>query len=173
MNVTVKFAALAALLLCAPVSMVSAENPNQHDHTSAEKGVEHLSPALRDLLTQEMKAIQEGMMSIIPAYASGDWHTIQDIGAKIQHSYILKQRLTPSQKEELHQFLPAEFLQLDQQFHSMAGMLSHAAENKKSELVGFYFSRMGELCVSCHSKFASHKFSHFLEQPHPMEQHSH
>ena len=120
--------------------------------------VEALSPALRTLLSSEMQALQSGMMSVIPAYVSGDWHEIAHIAGQIKNSYILKQNLTDEQMHELHTTLPADFVNQDQKFHYYAGMLEHAAKNRKVELVGFYYSRMAEACVSCHTQFAGHKF---------------
>ena len=121
-------------------------------------GVEALSPNLRALLSQEMNALQDGMMSIIPAYISGNWAAIESTAHKIKSSYILKQSLTENQVKELHSKLPHEFIEKDQRFHYLAGMLEHAAKSKKPELVNFYFSEMNEACASCHSKFATHKF---------------
>jgi hypothetical protein len=127
----------------------------EHENTS---GVEMLSHDLRNLLSQEMQALQSGMMSIIPAYISGNWSEIEATAGKIKSSYILKQSLTESQVEELHSVLPHEFIEKDQRFHYLAGMLEHAAKHKKSELINFYFSEMNESCVSCHVVFATHKF---------------
>jgi len=98
------------------------------------------------------------MMSIIPAYISGNWGEIETTAGKIKNSYILKQKLTEDQKKELHSVLPPEFIEKDQKFHYLAGMLEHAAKNKKPELINFYFSEMNESCVSCHTAFATHKF---------------
>ena len=124
----------------------------------AESGVEQLSPELRVLLSKEMLSLQDGMRAIIPAYVSGDWHEISHIALKMKNSYILKQSLTRSQMHELHSTLPEDFLKQDQQFHYLAGMLSHAADMKKPELVGFYYSELTGSCVSCHSQFAQHRF---------------
>lgn len=121
-------------------------------------GVERLSPDLRNLLTQEMLALQGGMMSIIPAYISGDWEAIEDTAGKIKNSYIMDQSLTDSQAKQLNALLPAEFFEKDQRFHYLAGMLEHAAKSKKPELINFYFSEMNESCVGCHAAFATHKF---------------
>jgi len=131
------------------------EHKKEHQQFS---GVEELSHDLRDLLSQEMKALQGGMMSIIPAYISGNWDEIEIIAGKIKNSYILKQKLTEDQMKELKLVLPPEFIKKDQNFHYLAGMLEHAANNKKPELINFYFSEMNESCVSCHTIFAIHKF---------------
>ena len=60
--------------------------------------------------------------------------------------------------KELHAVLPHEFIEKDKRFHYLAGMLEHASKNKKPELINFYFSKMNESCVSCHTVFATHKF---------------
>ena len=133
----------------------------QPGHLSA---VESLSPRLRELLTQEMQALQQGMISIIPAYVSGNWAEIERVAVKMKDSYILKQRLSDEQVTELHTLLPESFLQLDERFHYLSGMLNHAAKNRKAELVGFYFSRLGESCVNCHSQFAIHRFPAFAAE---------
>ena len=134
--------------------------------------IESLSPGLRGLLSKEMLAIQKGMMSITPAYAAGNWDEIANIANKIKDSYILKQSLTQEQKHELHTSLPNGFIKQDQHFHYLSGMLEHAASNKKAELVGFYFSKMSESCVSCHSQYAIHKFPALAANKNTIE-HSH
>ena len=138
------------------------------DHV--ETGVESLSPELRDLLSKEMVAIQNGMMSIVAAYASGNSEETASIAEEIKSSYILKQEMTRQQRHELHQQLPDSFIQLDQQFHSYAGLLEEAARRNNDELIGFYFSKLVESCSNCHSQHASHKFPAFGKQD---EEHTH
>jgi hypothetical protein len=106
--------------------------------------VEVLSDDLRDLLSQEMNALQDGMMTIIPTYVSGNWDEIKIIAGKMKSSYILKQKLTEEQVKELKSVLPTEFIEKDQNFHYLASMLEHAAKNKKPELINFYFSEMNK-----------------------------
>ncbi|MBV1932652.1 MAG: hypothetical protein KUG71_13155 [Porticoccaceae bacterium] len=128
------------------------------DLSNTSASIESLSPELRALLSKEMVAIQQGMMAVIPAYVSGNWSEIEQIARQIKNSYILKQSLTDHQLHELHNSLPEGFIKQDQHFHYLSGMLEHAASNKKTELVGFYFSKMSESCVSCHSQYATHRF---------------
>ena len=130
----------------------------EHQEPEITSGVEALSPNLRKLLAKEMQALQGGMMSIIPAYIAGNWGEIETTAKKMKDSYILNQGLTETQAKELHSVLPDEFMEQDQRFHYLAGMLEHAAKNKKPELINFYFSEMNESCVSCHTAFATHKF---------------
>lgn len=164
-----------SLLVFVSVITTSVSYGEDGRHREAGKGhsgVESLSPELRKLLSKEMQELEKGMMSIVPAFASGDWGEIEDIGQKMERSYILMQNISDAQIEELHSSLPGSFVRLDQQFHYYAGMLSHAAKNKKSELVGFYFSKLSESCVSCHSRYATHKFPGFIE-PGKVDKHLH
>ena len=134
-----------------------AEHPSNH-HTQPPADHLHLSPELIQLLRHEMSAIQEGMQTLVPAIASGNWKQVADIGEKIQHSYIMQQELTTAQVEELHHSLPPAFRELDQSFHHSAGMLAHAARNKNAEVVNFYFYKLTDTCVSCHMRFAKRRF---------------
>ena len=154
MKVIIHMALLAVLI----PTMSFGEEKHHHPGNEKPMGVEALSPELRDLLSEEMQAIESGMMSIIPAYASGNWSEIETTAGKIKNSYILKQSLSESQIKELHSVLPHAFIEKDQRFHYLAGMLDHAAKNKKAELINFYFSEMNESCVSCHTLFATHRF---------------
>ncbi len=123
----------------------------------ATQGVQ-LSPGLLALLNQEMGLIQKGMMDLVPAIATGEWDEVSAIGQKIKASFILKQKLTDSQKKELGRALPQQFIEMDMDFHKSAGMLAHAAELKNADVVNFYFYKMNTACVSCHSKFAVDRF---------------
>jgi cytochrome c556 len=131
----------------------------------ADSGVQDLSPELRSLLSKEMLSLQEGMKSIFPAYISGDLDGVAKIASKIKNSYILKQQITDAQKHELKAKLPALFLQSDQKFHEYAGMLEHASKEKNIELVGFYYAKLSESCVSCHSQYATHRFQKLNKKP--------
>jgi len=154
MKIIIRVALLAVLI---PI-MSYGEDKHNHELNEIAVGVEALSRDLRDLLSQEMQALEKGMMSIIPAYNSGNWDDIETIGGKIKNSYILKQNLTEKQVKELRSVLPHAFIEKDQRFHYLSGMLEHAAKSKKEELINFYFSEMNESCLGCHSVFATHRF---------------
>ncbi len=146
------------LLVAASCISTHAGEHAKHHEMHTEAGVEALSPELRGLLSQEMTALQKGVMSLVPALASGNWGEIEKISKKIKNSYILKQKLTKEQAKELHSKLPPAFIELDKSFHKDAGMLKHVAEKRNAELANFYFSKMINACVNCHSKFATHRF---------------
>ena len=166
MTILVRIALISILL---PIMSIAEDKEHQEFHSKQKlesqekaKGVEALSHVLRHLLRQEMQALQTGMMSIIPAYISGDWAEIENTAKKMKDSYLLKQNLTDAHMHELHSVLPESFIEKDQRFHYLAGMLEHAAKNQKPELINFYFSEMNESCVSCHTQFATHKFPGLL-----------
>jgi hypothetical protein len=149
---------ITALAATALFHAAAAADDGHRDHAAQPGGVAALSTPLREALAQEMVALQNGMMSIIPAFASGDWALVAETGKQMEQSYIMKQALSAEQLDELHHVLPPQFLELDAQFHYLAGMLSHAADNRKPELAAFYFSRMLETCTACHARFATEKF---------------
>lgn len=117
-----------------------------------------LSEDIQKLLTEEMKAIQKGMQEIIPALVSGNWKALQSTGNKIHDSYIMKKALTSEQKHELHAKLPTSFKTLDHDLHHTAGQLAKAAMSHDAQLVSFYYYKMTESCVACHTSFASSRF---------------
>ena len=124
------------------------------------EGVHELSEETRALLKAEMNEIAAGMHELFDAYYSGNLEKVSKIAKNIEQSYILKQKLTVEQKKELQSTLPAGFKKIDQQFHYNAGMLSHAADRQKVELVGFYYSEVSKGCLSCHSNYAQERFGH-------------
>ena len=118
----------------------------------------HLSAGLHRLLNEEMAAIESGMQDLIPAISAGELETVASIAQSISDSFIMKQKLTAAQKEELHQALPPLFIEMDQDFHASAAMMAHAAGMKNSDVVNFYFSKLTNACVDCHKRYATKRF---------------
>ena len=148
---------ILTLLMLSIMPLAFAAEHNHHQEPTAEHGIQ-VSPDLKELLNQEMAAIQSGMMALIPAMAAGEWEEVATIGKNIKASFIMKQKLTKAQKEELHRVLPPAFIEMDQDFHKSSGMLAHAAEMKNADVMNFYFSKLNQACVSCHAKFATDRF---------------
>jgi len=138
------------------ITMSSISHADNHD-----KGFSSLSPELQKLFSKEMVQLKQGMQEIMTAYISGQWDVIAPIAKKMENSYVLRKNLSKNQMHELHSKLPSVFLELDDKFHYYSGMLSHVSEMKKVELIGFYYAKMSETCVSCHSLYATHKFPSF------------
>lgn len=149
---------IATLFLMAAFALPPAHADEARAGAAAASGVESLSAPLREALSAEMLALQGGLMAVIPAAVAGNWHEVARIAEQMRDSYILKQDLSEEQLAELHQAMPASFLELDARFHYLAGMLSHVAEAKKPELVGYYLGVMTETCIACHSRHAQGKF---------------
>lgn len=149
---------LAAVIFLAASGAISAQeshDPKVHDKNG---GSIALSADLHRLLAEEMAAIQSGMSQLSFAIAAGQWEEIVEIAKKIEASYILKQKLTTTQKEELHNKLPERFRRLDKKFHETAGWLAHAAKMRHVELVPFFYYKLTESCVNCHSVYATKRF---------------
>ncbi len=159
----------AAILICIPQLVLAGDSAHPLK-TGAEHGIQ-ISPDLKKLLNQEMAAIQQGMMALIPALSAGNWEEAATIGQNIKASFIMKQKLTKAQKEELHRVLPAAFIEMDQAFHKSAGMLAHAAEKRNADVANFYFFKLNEACVSCHAKFATERFPGLVKQAGAEEDH--
>jgi hypothetical protein len=121
----------------------------------------HLSPQLADLLRAEMRALLTGIQSIASGIATADWKSVASKGAQIRASYILDQKLTPSQREELDTALPEHFKRLDSDFHLEAGKLEAAATSHDSQLVTFHYYRLIETCTDCHAQYAVSRFPGF------------
>ncbi len=124
----------------------------------------HLDKAIQQLLQQEMQAIEQGMQVLIPAIARGEWDLVAEIGKNIQQSYLLKQKLSTEQRHQLHESLPARFIQLDHAFHESAGMLAQGAEMSKPDIVNFYVYKLSSACVECHTEFAAEKFPGLVQE---------
>lgn len=120
-----------------------------------------LTPKLKSLLSQEMIRIEQGMASLVSFIAAGDLREVAREAKALRDSYIMKQQLTPEQIEELHHSLPAGFREIDHGFHRTAGKMSAAAEKEDHELVTFYFYKLNEACVACHSRYAQQRFPAF------------
>lgn len=169
--VSQKLSRLLVAVCCFIPFQTLAEDAVHHRSSDASNVEFRLSPELMLLLVAEMRAVQEGMMSLIPAISSGNWTEMAEIGMNLHDSYIMKQKLSKSQIEELHQSLPAGFQELDHSFHHSAGMLARAADEKNADVVNFYFFKLNEACVSCHSKFATHRFPGFIRSGDHEEDH--
>ena len=159
----------AAILFCSSQFVMAASHEHHEQNVKPDSAHAHhmgsqtsqevlLSTDLRSLLNQEMGLIQQGVMDMVPAIAAGKWDKVSTIGQKIKESFILKQKLTDAQIEELHRVLPQQFIEMDIDFHKSAGMLAHAAEMKNADVVNFYFYKMNAACVSCHGKYAAERF---------------
>ncbi|MCG6867806.1 MAG: hypothetical protein LJE91_03490 [Gammaproteobacteria bacterium] len=120
-----------------------------------------LSPQLIELLRAEMRMLLTGIQSIASGIATADWNSVADKSAQISASYILEQKLTPAQREELDTSLPEHFKRLDSEFHLEAKKLEAAATSHDQQLATFHCYRLIETCTSCHALYAASRFPGF------------
>lgn len=128
-------------------------------------------PRLRQLLQQEMQALQDAMGTISQALPQGQWHTVAETADQVHDSFIFQQKLTAEDRKTLHQMLPEGFIRQDKAFHQQAKKLQHAAESLDAELSLFYYSKMVESCITCHSQYATHRFPSLIEDTSGEENH--
>jgi len=102
-----------------------------------------------------MVGVKEGVAELSGLIAMGDWKAAAQRAERIRDSYIMKQKLTPGELEDLERALPADFVEKDSQFHRHADGLAHAALEHNYELEVFYFSKMIEGCGACHARYAT------------------
>lgn len=117
-----------------------------------------LSPKLRAALVAEMVGVKEGVAELSGLLAMGEWEAAAQRAEHVRDSYILKQKLSRAELEELERSLPGDFVEMDSQFHRHADGLAHAALEHNYELEVFYFSKMMEGCGACHARYATDVF---------------
>ncbi len=145
----------------APAPVAPIHEPEVPAAPAPTAAVAPLSPELRELFKLEMLGLQGAMLELVPKVVAGDWEGIAETAARIRGGFVLAQKLTPAQREELHRALPAAFLERDAEFHEIATGLEHAAHRQQTELVSFYVYKLTEGCVGCHARHAQTRFPAF------------
>lgn len=171
MRGTMTMAAVVSVAMLAAFLGPARATEEQAPGAAADSAEVVLSAELSALLSQEMLAIEEGIGTLMTAMAAGDWPRVAETGEKIEKSYILAQRLTAEQVEELERVLPPPFIALDQAFHRSAGRLSLAARERDAELAVFHAYKLMEACLECHATYAGERFPGFGEEEQGHEHH--
>ncbi len=122
-----------------------------------------ISDETRDLFKAEMNFIKTGMDEILYNMISGNDEKVVEIAGEIRDSFIFTRSLKPHNVKEL-MTLPKEFFVVDKELHGGAADLANAAEFNDKEAMQEQYFRMVNSCVKCHATFATHRFSHFLEE---------
>lgn len=169
-----KVVAVTVVVSAAMLAVVlePAKATQEHEHPApTDSSAVALSADLAALLSEEMLAIEEGLGVLMTAMAAGDWPLVAETSERIEQSYILAQRLSTEQIEELERVLPPRFKALDSAFHGAAGKLSHTAKERDAELSTFYSYKLMEACVECHATYATERFPGFDEEEKGHEDH--
>jgi hypothetical protein len=160
------------------VAATAADGAQVHQHappggpTAPAGAVEKLSPELRGLFRLEMVALQGALLELVPAIVSGDSESTARLAERMRAGYVLAQKLTPAQREEI-ETLPEGFLERDGEFHDLAAGLAAAARERQAPLVAFSFYKLTESCVGCHSRYALHRFPGYARPPEGAPVHRH
>jgi hypothetical protein len=149
---------IAVLLVAADAGFAQAPPAKA---TKANAPVLTLSPKLRGALIAEMAGVKQGVAEITGFLATGEWGATAQRAERLRDSYIMKQKLTRTELEELERALPANFVEMDEAFHRHSDGLARAAKARNYELAVFYFSKMMEGCGNCHAHYATHVFQGF------------
>ena len=119
-----------------------------------------LNPRLSQLLTEEMRSVRQAMGQIFNGIVVGDSSLVANMAEQIHNSFILMRELTDKDRKDLNA-LPADFLRMDGEFHTTAKKLAVAGQHKDLELQRYYFTRLTESCVACHSRYVTDRFPAF------------
>jgi len=147
------FIFLIAMVFCYVPASAQEPHPAENDL--------QLSSELLELLRAEMRALLTGIQSLAAGIATADWDSVADKSAQIRASYILDQKLTPAQRNELNVSLPEYFKRLDSGFHLEAKKLEAAAAHHDEQLAVFHYYRLIESCTACHAIYAVSRFPGF------------
>lgn len=148
--------ALAAALVLASAVPGAAQD-------GAEPVGPKLPPKVRGLLLQEMNAVLGATHEILDALVRGQDAVVAEKARAIHDSFILKQEMTPADRQALKEAVPEAFVERDQAFHALTGRLAKAARRGDAARQQALFADMVEACAACHARYATNRFPAFAE----------
>lgn len=125
---------------------------------STEPVTPKLTEKLDSLLRQEMRSVQAAMGLIHSAIVMGQHADVAVQAQQVHDSFILKQSLTPADREDLMAAVPEEFVRLDKQFHQLAATLMKAGKEQSTAKEYRTFNQMTRSCIQCHQTYVSDRF---------------
>lgn len=105
-----------------------------------------------------MEKSEISIAKIAIAIPSGDFDVIAEEAAKIDVKYAIVARLTPDDSVKYFSLITADFIFMDQNFHTFVGALESSAKEKDLENTLIQFDLTLRSCVDCHYDFAKEKF---------------
>lgn len=121
-----------------------------------------LTPKLQDMLRQEMLSIEDASHQILSALIAGEDERVAKLAQQIHDSFIIKQSMTPEDKQDLMAAAPRDLISRDQAFHELAATLAaagHAGDRAAEE-----FASMIAACAACHAVYATDRFPGLLSE---------
>ena len=150
-SIKTKAMIVALILAAAPMAMAAGEQGSESVSVK-------LTPKLRSLLQQEMRQVLAAQQAMLASLVTGDHASLATQARQVHDSFILKQSLTPQDRQDLQQAVPLRFVELDRRFHQLALQLSQAAEQSDVQQEVETFNAMSRACVECHSRFVTDRF---------------
>jgi hypothetical protein len=141
---------LLLLLACAGAQPSATRTAEE----SGGDGALKLSASLHAVLREEMRAIERAMPALHAAVQAGELATVARLGDEIAGTFILRQKLTQQQRQELHHQVPRAFLHMDHRFHDEARWLADAARQAQPPHVADHYLALVTACTDCHARFA-------------------
>jgi cytochrome c553 len=117
-----------------------------------------LTPKLQELLRKEMLSIEGASQQILSYLIAGDDARVAELAQQIHDSFILKQSMTPEDKQDLIAAVPEGFVSRDRAFHGMSKALAEAARDGDRARQNEEFGKMLGACTACHSAYATDRF---------------
>ncbi len=120
-----------------------------------------ISNKLKRVLASEMKVLQQHMNSLAASVPAGRFTEIAATSEEIGKRDILEKRLSDKERTELNNILPSEYKIFEHELFRAAEMLNKASENNNPQFVSFFYSKLNESCIMCHSIYAKERFPDF------------
>lgn len=120
---------------------------------------DELPPHVRTLLIQEMQAVLTATQTVMEGIVKGQHEIVAEQAEGIHNSIILKQKMTPADREAFKAVVPDAFVQRDRAFHQLSADLAKAARAEDQVQERVLFGQMVEACAGCHSEYARGRFS--------------
>ena len=133
------------------------EHAEMHSNGASPEKLE-LPEYLRNILRIEMQQVDSGMGNLLSFLAQGNVDKSVKVAEQLHSTFILKQQLSQQDLKQLISLLPADFIQLDREFHRNAKKIAEAVKQHDFETSIQLYSEMAQACVTCHTQYAFTRF---------------
>ena len=136
---------------------VTAQNHRDQDSSYVKPTELKLPENVKIVLIQEMLTITKLMGSLLEYIVQGDAMSTSHTASEIRDTN-LKQEFNSRELKEIIKILPKGFIKFDQKFHMTANELSKAADSGDFKTAIELYTKMTQLCFSCHATYAKDRF---------------
>lgn len=126
-----------------------------------------LPERFRALIRSEMVQIEAAMQEELRHLARAEGTEGAAVARQIHESFVMKQQLTPEDREQLRTLLPPDFVALDQGFHQKAAEMADAFDRGDFPAAADLYGELTRACVRCHGRFAAERFAGLADGEEP------